>query len=312
MHNPTDSAPPPTKLTSPASSCPYTPSDASSDPSASSSSLSKLNPLNYMPTFTPNTRSETQTIALPLTREPSTIPRGDGSGSKWEYPSPQQMYNAMLKKGYTDTPAQDVPAMVRVHNFLNEGAWQEIREWERRFAPGLRAGWRASRRGEGNAAVEAQRVFAAWEHQQHQQPTQTSSSTATAATSEDNATTYSEPALVRFQGRPDDLTPKAQLLGLAAWLMPSRFAADPPFDRHDWHIRRYGPGGEDLGERRYVIDYYSGQPDDEGDGGEPVFYLDVRPAVDGPVSAAERVLRWYGDFWWRAKGGDVRELKTAG
>jgi cytochrome c heme-lyase len=29
--------------------------------------------------------------------------------------------------------------------------------------------------------------------------------------------------------------------------------------------------------------------------------------VDGPVSAAERVMRWGGDVWWRASGGSVRE-----
>jgi cytochrome c heme-lyase len=53
-----------------------------------------------------------------------------------------------------------------------------------------------------------------------------------------------------------------------------------------------------------VIDYYSGPTDENG---EPVFYLDVRPAVDGPVSAAERAMRWGGDIWWRATGGSVRE-----
>jgi cytochrome c heme-lyase len=52
-----------------------------------------------------------------------------------------------------------------------------------------------------------------------------------------------------------------------------------------------------------VIDYYSG-PDDEN--GEPVFYLDVRPAFT-PIGAAERATRWGRDVWWRASGGDVRE-----
>jgi cytochrome c heme-lyase len=31
--------------------------------------------------------------------------------------------------------------------------------------------------------------------------------------------------------------------------------------------------------------------------------------VDGPVQAAERVLRWGGDVWYRATGGSVREAK---
>lgn len=57
-------------------------------------------------------------------------------------------------------------------------------------------------------------------------------------------------------------------------------------------------------EVRYVIDYYSGPPEPTG---EPVFYLDVRPAVDGPTAAAERMLRWGGDIWHRASGAKVRE-----
>ena len=57
-------------------------------------------------------------------------------------------------------------------------------------------------------------------------------------------------------------------------------------------------------EVRYVIDYYSGPPEPTG---EPVFYLDVRPAVDGPTAAAERMLRWGGDVWHRASGAKARE-----
>jgi len=57
-----------------------------------------------------------------------------------------------------------------------------------------------------------------------------------------------------------------------------------------------------------VIDYYEGAPEPSG---EPVFYLDVRPAIDGPRGAAERTIRWGTDVWWRASGGTVRELKKA-
>jgi cytochrome c heme-lyase len=56
---------------------------------------------------------------------------------------------------------------------------------------------------------------------------------------------------------------------------------------------------------RYVIDYYSGEPEPSG---EPVFYLDVRPACT-PLGAAERAVRWGTDVWWRAIGGDEREKK---
>lgn len=52
-----------------------------------------------------------------------------------------------------------------------------------------------------------------------------------------------------------------------------------------------------------MIDYYSGEPEADG---EPVFYLDVRPAAT-PGGAAERIIRWSTDTWWKAIGGDKRE-----
>lgn len=55
-----------------------------------------------------------------------------------------------------------------------------------------------------------------------------------------------------------------------------------PFDRHDWIVERDGK------EVRYVIDFYSGQPQP----GRPLsVYLDVRPALDSVESAVDR-LRW--------------------
>ena len=52
-----------------------------------------------------------------------------------------------------------------------------------------------------------------------------------------------------------------------------------------------------------MIDYYSGPPEPTG---EPVFYLDVRPAVDRPSAAVERLMRWGGDIWHRASGAAAR------
>lgn len=276
--------PAPSEVTQPSSSasaCPMKPGnkDVKDAPAAESPSyISKLNPLNYMPTNLSNKReSQHQSVSLPLEREASTIPRGDGTGN-WEYPSPQQMYNAMLRKGYTDTPAEHVEAMVAVHNFLNEGAWEEIKEWERRFSGGLAQGWQECRRGEEGAALAAQ--LQALRNEGH------------------------EPRLARFEGRPSDTTPKARMLAFMAKVYPSQFPDNPPFDRHDWFVERRAPGEEKAREVRYVIDYYSGPPEPTG---EPVFYLDVRPAIDGPTAAAERLMRWGGDVWWRASGGSVRE-----
>lgn len=49
----------------------------------------------------------------------------------WVYPSPQQFYNALIRKGWS-TPEEQVEAMVLIHNRLNEDAWQEILTWEAR------------------------------------------------------------------------------------------------------------------------------------------------------------------------------------
>jgi len=79
------------------------------------------------------------------------------------------------------------------------------------------------------------------------------------------------------------------------------YRTEPPFDRHDWFVQREHKGTQK--EVRYVIDYYSGPPEPTG---EPVFYLDVRPAVT-PTAAVERMMRWGGDVWYRASGAVARE-----
>ncbi|PHH78224.1 hypothetical protein CDD80_7178 [Ophiocordyceps camponoti-rufipedis] len=255
----------------PPSSCPVPHmSRAEEKPSV----LSKLNPLNYMFSDLSQKPAPNQRVALPTSREESTIPKGSGDGT-WEYPSPQQMYNALLRKGYTDTDVTAVESMVSVHNFLNEGAWAEILGWERRFSRGLYRGWQVCKRGEAHTAEELERH---WDGNE------------------------GNPSLVRFQGRPKDLTPKATMIQVLGWIYPSKFGTELPFDRHDWYVSREVKGEQK--QIRYVIDYYSGEPEPNGD---PVFYLDVRPAAT-PLGAAERMIRWGTDVWWRAVGGDTREM----
>ena len=75
-------------------------------------------------------RQPGQKMDLPIDRTISSIPKSPDSNEFWEYPSPQQMYNAMVRKGKissTGEVAEDaVESMVQVHNFLNEGCWQEV------------------------------------------------------------------------------------------------------------------------------------------------------------------------------------------
>ena len=75
----------------------------------------------------------------------------------------------------------------------------------------------------------------------------------------------------------------------------------PPFDRHDWIVTRPAnpsapipsPASEKSDQNsgqtittRYVIDYYSAPPDEDGN---PVFSLDVRPALDSFESVSQRI-----------------------
>ncbi|PGH28344.1 cytochrome c heme-lyase [[Emmonsia] crescens] len=283
----------PAPASSSLSSSPPTATTTASQPQ---STLSKLNPLNYMFTSLSQSRAPNQTIDLPVEREISSIPRADSDGTsdkKWEYPSPQQMYNALLRKGYSDTPQDAIEAMVAVHNFLNEGAWEEIVGWERTFAGGLLKGWQRCKRGELNLWGEVYREDLERERRRER------GNEALEAEAE-----AAEPRLVRFMGRPQERTPKASILQALGWVYPAKFGTSPPFDRHDWYVLRQTPSGPK--EVRYVIDYYSGPP---GPSGEPVFYLDIRPAVDTPTAAIERMMRWGGDVWWRASGGVARESK---
>lgn len=262
------------------SSCPVPHGASDAVQNKEQSFMSKLNPLNYMFHSISQEKAPNQTHALPTSRDESSIPRGSGDGN-WEYPSPQQMYNALLRKGYTDTDVTAVESMVAVHNFLNEGAWGEIVDWERRFGKGLKRGWKVSKRGEENSQLELRQLEA--QEGGREQPT-----------------------LIRFQGRPQEMTPKAAILQMLGRVYPSKFATEPPFDRHDWYISRNINGQQK--EVRYVIDFYSAPPEPTG---EPVFYLDVRPAVT-PTAAVERLMRWGGEVWWKASGAEVREAKSNG
>lgn len=185
----------------------------------------------------PQTPLPDQKIPLSTRRSVSSIPRADElrheqegrtaphqpeSQSQWVYPSEQQFYAAMRRKGWQGVDERTIPAVVRIHNAVNERGWQQVRQWER--------------------------VLHGCE----------------------------EPRLVRFLGRPKDLSPRAWV---HTYLLGNR-----PFDRHDWFVDR-GDGKEP---RRYVIDFYSDEKQTDTGDGRPAMYLDVRPAVDSPEAAMDR------------------------
>ncbi|GLI58540.1 hypothetical protein VaNZ11_000282 [Volvox africanus] len=80
------------------------------------------------------------------------------------------------------------------------------------------------------------------------------------------------PTLLRFQGKPHDLSPLARIRNL--------LGGPAPFDRHDWIVDRCGH------EVRYIIDFYFY---DDKAGTPEAFEIVARPALDSFGSALDRV-----------------------
>ncbi len=93
------------------------------------------------------------------------------------------------------------------------------------------------------------------------------------------------PTLLRFLGKPDDLSPKARLKMLTGH--------PQPFDRHDWYVDR---GGKEV---RYIIDYYHDESSINKDKAPKSMHdstsmksinVDVRPALDSMEAVFNRVF----------------------
>mmetsp|Transcript_4763 Transcript_4763/g.5551 ORF Transcript_4763/g.5551 Transcript_4763/m.5551 type:complete len:297 (-) Transcript_4763:176-1066(-) len=81
-----------------------------------------------------------------------------------------------------------------------------------------------------------------------------------------------ESKLLRFRGRPDELSPRARWHVL--------MGGEAPFDRHDWWIQR---GDKEV---RYIIDFYY---DEAKDGQKTAFVVDTRPALDSVDNVVDRI-----------------------
>lgn len=121
------------KVEEPAASCPVKKVEKKPEfpPGCPMHKKDDLNQLNMIPELTQQQQND-QTIDLPTERVVSSIPKAKGSESKWEYPSPQQFYNALRRKGW-ETPEEEIETMVDIHNFLNEEAWLEVLKWESKY-----------------------------------------------------------------------------------------------------------------------------------------------------------------------------------
>ncbi|KAJ6569599.1 cytochrome c/c1 heme-lyase [Mycena capillaripes] len=97
-----------------------------------------VNPVNQVPFSLSQSPAPNQSIALSTKREQSSIPceaesYTANSPTTWMYPSPQQFYNALTRKGY-EMPQDQMETMVELHNFLNEEAWADVLRWEERYS----------------------------------------------------------------------------------------------------------------------------------------------------------------------------------
>jgi len=97
-----------------------------------------------------------------------------------------------------------------------------------------------------------------------------------------------DPRLLRFQGKPDTLSP------VAAW-RHYVLGYPKPFDRHDWVVDRCGV------HVRYVIDYYHEDAINQGDSPNDTF-IHVRPAVEGVTSLRDRISHVFQSAAERSKG----------
>jgi len=180
-----------------------------------------------------------QRIPLNTERTLSSIPRGeedaDSDGnSKWVYPSEQQFFNAVRKKGW-ETSEENMVAVVQIHNAVNERSWEQVKRWEK------------------------------------------------------ETHNCEDPQLLKFEGRPKDMSPKA-------FFNTYLFMYNAPFDRHDWYVK-----SQDDTVTRYVIDFYNGGSTTTGSATKhnnavPSMYLDVRPALDKPIDLLHRAQSAVKDF----------------
>lgn len=83
-----------------------------------------------------------QRLPLSTHRAHSSIPRGKSeenphhqSGAEesgtWVYPSEQQVFNAMKRKGWENVEEEAIPSFLQIHNSVNDRSWRQLCEWER-------------------------------------------------------------------------------------------------------------------------------------------------------------------------------------
>jgi cytochrome c heme-lyase len=141
-----------------------------------------------------------------------------GTESTWQYPSPQMFYNALVRKNKVEGALpEDMESVVAIHNNMNENTWKQVMYWEE-----LHQGLGPTRAKELKKSYLRNMIPFLFSPERVR---------------------GEEPKLLKFIGRPHDLSPLARFKHYI-------FNHPLPFDRHDWTVDR---GGTLV---RYIIDYY--------------------------------------------------------
>ncbi|KAJ1964025.1 Cytochrome c1 heme lyase [Dispira parvispora] len=254
--------------------CPVTSSSATPFAAALGIPKEKLNPDNYMPNISQRPHPQ-QVHHLSSQREKSTIPRSSGDTSSPTASTTQEAAHT------SHQPTGDINPAYQSDDG-DQSVW--VYPSEQMFYNAMkRKNWSANER-DMHSVVAIHNIvnemtwkkIMEWEaYHQSDCP---------------------NPTLLRFQGRPQDVSPKARFRNLFGYTLP--------FDRHDWVVDRCGK------EVTYIIDYYAGnsgkllpqtsasgvnQPSVPGDkpaAQVPSFYLDVRPKLT-PQSFVDHIRHFF-------------------
>ncbi|KAG0088102.1 Cytochrome c1 heme lyase [Podila epicladia] len=211
----------------------------------SSNSTIKIDPTNNMPATPDQFRIASQTRDLNTEREMSTIPKAANAADP---------YNEKGAGNHAADPDGDsdsvwiYPSEQMFFNAMKRKNWNP-REEDMKFVVPIH-----------NMVNEM-----AWKH--------------ILKWEKNMENTCGGPKLVKFEGKPKEITPKARIRSWMGYTLP--------FDRHDWVVDRCGK------QVTYIIDFYSGQPDPRYPEA-PSFYLDVRPKLT-PEGAWERFKKFMFD-----------------
>ena len=135
---------------------------------------------------------------------------------KWVYPSEQQYYNAMRRKGW-NPDERDVPMVLAIHNAVNEQVmpfWTRFRQTSSVLI--------------GIAACTVSSIYQGWSKVLAWERMRARSSSG-----DETDAKLAEPKLKEFSGKPGEMSPKA-------WFKSSVLGYAKPFDRHDWVVDRDG------------------------------------------------------------------------